>query len=607
MRYFAICKLTKNLWKMDCKSWKYAKSLLPDIADNGKLLNFVCMQSIIHQLHSNIEAPSLFTYPFCYKPHPLAAEAAVILQHYIADSGIMEAEAAGGGKMFGVLVVRYTDKQGHCRLGFLAAYSGLLAGRNDWPYFVPPVFDAQQPNGHFKTTERKISDINHEIHHLSHNEIYCELQKHHERLLNAMNSHLDTLRQQAAADKASRQQRRQQAAKTGIPLTPDELAAMTRESQYAKAEIVRQRKAWQQRIADHSALIAPYADRIALLMQQRREMSDELQRWLFGEYVVLNALGERRNLNDIFADTTHALPPAGAGDCCAPKLLQYAFANGLQPVCMAEFWWGDSPKNEIRHHLCYYPACRGKCLPILTHMLQGLDVEPDPLMRHTKHSMEIVYEDDALAVVRKPSGMLSVPGKDGRNSVEHIMRQRWKMPADVPIMVHRLDMDTSGLLVVARTNAAYQHLQRQFAARQVCKRYAALLEGQPHCAAEGTISLPLSADIMDRPRQRVDTINGKEAVTRYRIMGTTASGHTLVWLYPHTGRTHQLRVHCAHFQGLGSPILGDPLYGTGMADDRMYLHAAEIDFCHPTTGKQMHFAWDDDALNMPSTATTCSK
>ena len=254
---------------------------------------------------------------------------------------------------------------------------------------------------------------------------------------------------------------------------------------------------------------------------------------------------------------------------------------------MAEFWWGESPRQEIRHHLSYYPACRSKCLPILTHMLQGLDVEPNPLMAAATEQLKIVYEDDAICVVDKPAGMLSVPGKDNVESVESIMRQRWHQYDSNPIMVHRLDRDTSGLMVVARTLKAYHSLQQQFARRLAAKRYEAVLDGVP-ATQEGTINLPLMPDITDRPRQCVDMQHGKPSVTTYRVVSTRAN-RTLVWLYPHTGRTHQLRVHCAHPLGLATPILGDPLYGRGTAAPRMYLNAAELEITHPVTGLRMQW------------------
>ena len=598
---------------------------------------------MLHTLNVSIPSPRQFTYPFCYDVDPLAEAASLELQRYIADADLMSTEK-GCGKMFGVLVVEYEDESGALQRGFLAAYSGLLGGRNDWPYFVPPVFDAQQPDGHFKRTEREISAINREIAAIEHDPEYLQSVEQHEQTKKRLQAEVDAFKAEVDAAKARRDARR----KSGEPLSEEEQAEMIRESQFMKAELRRRRKAMEQA---ESILNTQHSTFLKSLQRKRKQMSDELQRWLFAAYRMLNAKGEERDLIDIFREYTHAMPPAGAGDCCAPKLLQYAYLHHLRPVCMAEFWWGESPASEIRHHLHYYPACRSKCLPILTHMLKGLDVAPNPLAQK-RHSAEprVLYADEYIMVVDKPAGMLSVPGKaesvrsefsDSANiSVEEYFANL-QLPTNSQLpteqftigeadnsklktqnskflkAAHRLDMDTSGLLVLARTEQAYVELQRQFASRETVKRYEAVLSGvptqnsklktqnsstQPSGCLEA-ISLPLIADINDRPRQRVDMEHGKPALTLYNIVEVRAvdantavayttkkvdKGRTLVHLYPKTGRTHQLRVHCAHPLGLACPILGDPLYGTERAD-RMYLHAAELTFRHPVTGETMHF------------------
>ena len=598
---------------------------------------------MLHTLNVSIPSPRQFTYPFCYEVDPLAEAASLELQRYIADADLMSTEK-GCGKMFGVLVVEYEDESGALQRGFLAAYSGLLGGRNDWPYFVPPVFDAQQPDGHFKRTEREISAINSEIAAIENDAEYLQSVEQHEQTKKRLQAEVDAFKAEVDAAKARRDARR----KSGEPLSEEEQAEMIRESQFMKAELRRRRKAMEQA---ESTLNTQHSTFLKSLQRKRKQMSDELQRWLFAAYRMLNAKGEERDLIDIFREYTHAMPPAGAGDCCAPKLLQYAYLHHLRPVCMAEFWWGESPASEIRHHLHYYPACRSKCLPILTHMLKGLDVAPNPLAQK-RHSAEprVLYADEYIMVVDKPAGMLSVPGKaesvrsefsDSANiSVEEYFANL-QLPTNSQFTTeqftigeadnsklkiqnskflkaaHRLDMDTSGLLVLARTEQAYVELQRQFASRETVKRYEAVLSGvptqnsklktqnsstQPSGCLEA-ISLPLIADINDRPRQRVDMEHGKPALTLYNIVEVRAvdantavayttkevdKRRTLVHLYPKTGRTHQLRVHCAHPLGLACPILGDPLYGTERAD-RMYLHAAELTFRHPVTGETMHF------------------
>ena len=557
----------------------------------------VTMNKIVHHLNTDIQPPHQFTFPFCYEPHPLCRLAAAEVEHHIVESGVWQGETSCG-KMFGVLVVREERRVkseesdgSEGALGFIAAYSGLLAGRNDWAYFVPPVFDAQQPDGHFKVTERSISDINKEIDGIRRSADYQSAKNREEELRQSADEQIAAMKQHIASAKAERDRRRSDAQAGLVHISEAEAAAMTRESQTLKADLRRLKQRLDMELSAAHALTFQYDERIAALRQRRRSMSDELQRWLFEQYRMLNARGEERNLIDIFSATTHGIPPAGAGDCCAPKLLQYAYSHGLQPVCMAEFWWGESPRQEIRHHLSYYPACRSKCLPILTHMLQGLDVEPNPLMAAATERLKIVYEDDAICVVDKPAGMLSVPGKDNVESVESIMRQRWHQYDGNPIMVHRLDRDTSGLMVVARTLEAYHSLQQQFACRTAAKRYEAVLDGVP-ALQQGTISLPLMPDITDRPRQRVDMEHGKPSVTTYRVV-STQNHRTLVWLFPHTGRTHQLRVHCAHPLGLATPILGDPLYGRGTAAPRMYLNAAELEITNPVTGRRMQ--WESES------------
>jgi tRNA pseudouridine32 synthase/23S rRNA pseudouridine746 synthase len=425
----------------------------------------------IHPLKTDLQKPEHFTDPFCYEPHPLCLLAAEEVKQEMTRIHPEE------GKMVGVLVVESIDG-----LAFLAAYSGLLEGRNDWPFFVPPVFDAQQPDGYFKIKEHEI-----------------------------------------------------------------------------------------------------------MQSETHKEMSQELQTWLFHQYRMLNGRGEVKDLVEVWQDyhnsprirSRYPLPPGGTGDCCAPKLLQYAYLHHLSPVCMAEFWWGESPKGLIRHHGQFYPACRGKCKPVLTWMLQGLDVDPHTEAANGIHQEpSIVYEDEVMAVLFKPAGMLSVPGKTDNDSVATWAQRHW--PDALP--VHRLDMLTSGIILVAKSMETYQHLQQQFTDRTVKKKYLAIVEGTP-AKEHGIIDLPLASDPMNRPLQRVDHEHGKRTITEYRVL---QAGHqSLLALYPHTGRTHQLRMHCAHPEGLGCPILGDELYG--QKADRLYLQAQAITFVHPTIGKRMHF------------------
>ncbi|MBR5729785.1 MAG: RluA family pseudouridine synthase [Prevotella sp.] len=495
------------------------------------------MNPRIHPLHTDIEPPTQLNNPFSYEPHPLCLLAAEEVKKYVrAHKELLD--DAEKGEMFGVLVV--TPRGSQRGVGFLAAHAGLLAGRNDWDWFVPPIFDAQQPDGHFKQTEVKISAINKEIEALQ---------------------------------------------------TP--------------------------------SLQEDGGGRLLELKHQRKQMSNDLLLWLFSQYNLINYKGEVRNVVDIWRDYHNSpkllrkfpLPPGGTGDCCAPKLFQYAFQHGLEPLAIAEFWWGESPKREIRHHFQFYPACNGKCKPILSWMLKPtLALEragggPLPSLREGLRVgyIQTLYTDDQIAVVVKPEGLLSVPGNTGETSLYDIMRQRFPN-ATGPMMVHRLDQATSGIVVVAKTEFAYKHLQRQFEQREVKKRYVAMVqkpalnpsrrEGSQLISEAnesslpsggqrvGVLSLPLAPDYLDRPRQLVDYENGKTAVTDYEFIGQEGPYYRVL-LTPHTGRTHQLRVHCAHQDGLGMPIVGDDLYG--FHSDRLYLHAEYLSFTHPLTGEIMEF------------------
>jgi len=530
--------------------------------------------------------------PFYYEPHPLCRVAAQQLLARLAEAPADFKREIEGGKMFGILIVKPAPAtpfyhSAPSSLYWLAAYSGQIGGRSDWPGFVPAVFDYLQPDGYFKIHEAEITALNRQIDQLE--------QSDRRRKVTA---DLTSARQQADHQIADCRLRMQQARqlrhdrRAAGTLTPTEQQAMIHESQFQKAELHRLKQSLAKQQTTLQADLQTIEDELTQLRERRHALSDALQRWLFSRFRMLNGRGERRTLLNIFAPTLQHIPPAGAGECCAPKLLQYTFGHRLQPVCMMEFWYGASPRTEIRHHLHHYPACQGKCKPILAYMLQGIDIEPNPLEAPADDArqLETLYDDEALIVVCKPAGMLSVPGKSRRESVYDIIRLRYPL-ADGPLIVHRLDMATSGLLVVTKTKQAHRLLQAQFKERTVTKRYVALLSQPVHADTpampdEGTIRLPLRPDPMDRPRQTVDPEQGKPAITSYKVLARTAQG-LRVALYPHTGRTHQLRVHCAHPLGLDRPILGDTLYGH--ANRRLFLHAEALTFRHPLTGKELHF------------------
>ena len=522
---------------------------------------------------AGIELPRLFTYPFHYTPHPLCVMAAGEVQAYINKQTRWK-EELDKGKMFGVLIVRTSNGQ----TGYLAAFSGNLCGSNSHSFFVPPVYDLLKPDGFFKIEEEQISAINHQIGQLQNCDRYLELQQKMERETASSQQALSEARKVLKAAKEKREQRRLHRP------NENEQAAMIRESQYQKAEFKRLERYWKEQISEIKTELESFSSQIEALKAERRNRSAALQQKLFQQFNFLNAKGETKNLCAIFEETVQKTPPAGAGECAAPKLLQYAYLSGLSPIAMAEFWWGDSPKTEIRHHGHYYPACKGKCEPILQHMLQGLQVEENPMLKRMQvpsKNLEIVYEDPWLSVINKPAGMLSVPGKEDAVSVYSLMREQYP-EADGPLTVHRLDMATSGLMLIAKTKRVHQNLQAQFKNRLVRKRYVALLEGVVP-KDKGTVDLPLCLNPLDRPRQMVHTEHGKPAITDYQVLERLDGKRTRIAFYPRTGRTHQLRIHAAHPLGLHCPIIGDELYGEKA--DRLYLHAEYLEFTHPITGE----------------------
>lgn len=440
-----------------------------------------------------------FTYPFCYIPTPEIIDAANVIIHRISTDAVLDA-AFREGKMLGVLKAKESRSD---KISYLYAFSGNVGGKSHIDGFVPPIFDLLDPEGHYKTAEAEITDINHRLPHV--------------------------------------------------------------EDQALAAE----------------------------LKARRKSLSIELQDWIFDQYIVSNALGESKSIKEVFADRG-IVPPGGTGECAAPKLLQYAYSHDMTPMAMGEFWYGQSPAREVRHQGCFYPACTGKCGPLLDFMLQGLDVDTNPLDINGGDDVRIIYEDGSIIVADKPSGMLSVPGRTAKTSLQEILSAKRGIPV---YSCHRLDMDTSGLIVFAKSIEAQTNLERQFETRKVEKSYTARLKAgeKPFEGPDkGTIDLPLITDWYDRPRQMVDFEHGKRAVTEYEIIRRRADGSIEVRFVPHTGRTHQLRVHAAHPKGLGHPIIGDRLYG-GLSNEtqvqeNLNLRASTLSFRHPVTGERMSFS-----------------
>jgi len=539
---------------------------------------------------NGITVPERFTFPFYYEPHPLTQIAAAELQHYLETQTELDhnfgltADQQGLviGKMFGVLVVQ--DNNG--KLGYLTAFSGKLAGTNNHPKFVPPVFDMLIENSFFLKEEEILNSINQQIKAIESDEHYSILKSNFEQFTAQSVLEITAFKKQLKSNKENRKKHReaQQPVLSEQEYTHFE-ADLIKQSLSDKWELTVLSNRWKQLLEATQSEITLFENSIEALKKERKEKSAALQQQLFEQYAFLNQDGKEKSLQAIFSETVFGKPPAAAGECATPKLLQYAFLNGYKPIAMAEFWWGASPKSEIRKHRQFYPACTGKCKPILSHMLEGIPMDENPLLKNSGEgtTLTIFYEDDSLVVVNKPAELLSVPGIQIQDSV--YTRLQAAFGNIEPLIIHRLDMSTSGLLVVAKTKEAHKHIQRQFLKRTVIKRYTALLS-KVISGEEGEIKLPLRGDLDNRPSQLVCFEFGKKAHTRWKVIQRNETT-TKVHFWPLTGRTHQLRMHAAHELGLNAPIVGDDLYGT--ASNRLHLHAAYLEFVHPRTKETLCF------------------
>ncbi|RKH38880.1 RluA family pseudouridine synthase [Corallococcus sicarius] len=524
-------------------------------------------------------------------PHALARRAAEALQATLREGVIAPGipsrvlEGPDGGKMFGVLVVRQEDG----RLGVLRAFSALLAGHWDVPGFVPPVFDREARARVEPVAEVTVKALRDRAEAWSTSEELRRLREDDDARQAREATEREALRQRHEARRQQRHLRRAQLLNTpNLTETTraEALHALDQESRGDKAERRRWDAAQEAARQELAPRRAKAERRLRALDRLRRIVSRGFMKQLHDTYAITSARGETRPLRALYP---HAEPPSGAGDCAGAKLLAYAFAHGLQPVALAEFWWGTPPASGGRIQGAFYPACRDKCGPLLPFLLEGLEVSaprvfvPPPA---PTPDLSILFEDAWLVIIDKPCGLLSVPGRDAALTDSVLTRLRARHPhATGPLLVHRLDLDTSGLLVAALDARTHSALQRQFLHRDVDKRYVALIDG-PVQADKGTITLPIRVDLDDRPRQIVDPVHGKPAVTEWEVLGREA-GRTRVAFHPRTGRTHQLRVHAAHPLGLGAPIVGDPLYGH--ADRRLFLHAETLSFVHPATGQRVAF------------------
>lgn len=537
-----------------------------------------------------ISLPEKFTFPFFYQPHPLTELAAKDLHHYLENEfdahhnfGLNpSAEGLVIGKMFGVLVVQ--DEDG--RLGYLSAFSGKLAGSNAHDKFVPPVFDMLTENSFFLKEEEILNAINRQIEDIQKTDEFVQAKLDFIKDSQISADEIADYRALMKANKAERKTIREaqkeilnQAEYTALE---EDLIKQSYRDQY-EFKVLKDR--WKERLTDLQTTIDHFENTIEQLKIERKEKSNALQNQLFDQYSFLDQNGNTKNLRDIFKETVFERPPAAAGECATPKLLQFAFLHRLKPISFAEFWWGASPKSEIRKHKHYYPACSGKCRPILKHMLNGIETEDNPLLQNLAEDkqLKIVYEDQYLVVVNKPAELLSVPGLEIQDSVYSRLQEI--MGGIEPLIVHRLDMSTSGLLVVAKAKEVHKHIQAQFLRHRVKKRYTALLAGKL-TQKSGRIEVPMRPDPFDRPRQKVCFEKGKKAITEFEVIQENEDT-TKVHFWPITGRTHQLRVHAAHELGLNAPIVGDDLYG--VADERLHLHAGVLEFLHPITKENLIF------------------
>ncbi|MFZ9029368.1 MAG: pseudouridine synthase [Crocinitomicaceae bacterium] len=529
------------------------------------------------------ELPEEFTYPFNYQPHPIALKAAEKLQYYLLDKDWdhnfgfdRDQDGKPTGKMFGVLVVEHNGK-----IGYLWGFSGRLAGTPIHDDFVPPVFNILDENSFYRKGEKHLTTLNAKVEELLNSAEYLEIKKQVIAVKGQFEKDLAILKSKQAEQKKLRKKLREQA-------SDEMLSELDKESMRAHFELKEFKKDRQNAIAKLEKELSEYEKVISEAKTERKNFSNDLQQQIFAAFSFQNALGEVQDLNDIFGELGMPIP-SGAGECSAPKLLQFAYMNDLKPIAMAEFWWGSPPQNIIRKHGHFYPACKSKCKPILGHMLKGLNVASNPLEEdHQEYFLEVIYEDEDILAINKPEGLLSVPGKTNRASVLSIIQSQVQ-GLEGPIIVHRLDMSTSGIMLLAKNIASYHHLQQQFADKIVRKKYLAILDDVLK-STDGTISLPLRVDLDNRPQQMVCHDHGKEAITKYEFIERKGK-RSKVAFYPVTGRTHQLRVHAAHPKGLNMPIVGDDLYGK--IDKRLMLHAQKITFTHPTSGNQMTLSTPD--------------
>lgn len=532
---------------------------------------------------SGINLPKKFTFPFYYQPHEIAVLAANELQILIQektwnhnfDTNLPEEKAAG--KMFGVLVV----KNAKGKLGYLSAFSGKMGNQVALNGFVPPIFNRLKTNGYYLAGEEELNQINRKVWALEKNAVFKSWKDLLVKETTYSSVVINTEKQSIKENKNLRKNIRD-----NQELTSTLTQRLGQKSIHDQLRFKRIKKFWKGRLTFIQSKCDEFQNEIDRFKNQRKAMSISLQKKLFSDYKFLDANNEFETLWNIFKNTPTRIPPSGAGDCCAPKLLQFAYQQKFEPIALAEFWWGVSPNSIIRKHNYFYPACRSKCEPILGHMLKGLNVDVNPMLSKpdTIGEIEEVFQDSHILVINKPAELLSIPGKNIKDSVLTRLEIKY-LNQFRPLLLHRLDMSTSGIMIFAKSKRAHKHLQKQFLNRTLKKRYIALLDGELE-NKEGSIDLPLRVDLDNRPYQMVCYEHGKASLTEYKVI-SIKDGKTLIHFHPITGRTHQLRVHASHELGLNRSIVGDDLYGKKL--NRLHLHAEKVQFTHPVNQEKLMF------------------
>lgn len=528
--------------------------------------------------------------------HPLAQAAAAQVIAELPAATLDALQQPGAGKMFGVLVVADA-----ARVGFLRGFSGKLDGVWQRTGFVPPLFDEAARALWWTDGEAYLATLDAQLQTLEQSAAWQDAHANVQTADAAQTSELAQLRDELTLRRAARATLRAQ--------HNDDLSLLDRLDGESRRDGALQREA-KQRLANAlqaaHATLQPLTAAHTELLKLRSATSRRFMQTVYDEYQLRGPQGEVVPLRSCFAPHD---PPGGAGDCAAPKLVGFANLSSLQPLALAEFWIGAPPTHGGRVHGVFYPPCRGKCGAILPRMLPAIVASPPASIVAARSQLgdaidtarasvltgadelRIWFQDDRLVVVEKPSGMLSIPGR-GPKLVDSLqIRLQLALQNPTATVAHRLDQDTSGLMIVCLDAATLAAMHQLFARRDVTKHYIAILDGalpSLSVGSTGSITLPLRPDHYDRPRQIVDVELGKPAHTDFQVLAI-ADNQTRVQLAPLTGRTHQLRIHAAHPDGLGMAIVGDRIYGRGpdATVPRMMLHAASLRFVHPWTGQSI--------------------